>query len=144
MRKLVTKSANGASLRADFNEALRMVQLRGLSGDAKRAASTTLRQPATKTPNGLARISNPSITSTEMVYCFTPLLRQKATTRPPQSSCRPAHKPAHQLAFQAFTDWQWMRGHTLQGMPGSEPGDNFSFLSRSYQPSLPSTFGDEP
>ena len=65
MRKLVTKSANGASLRADFDEALRMVQLRGLSGDAKRAASMTLRQPASKTPNGLARISNPSITSTE-------------------------------------------------------------------------------
>ena len=63
MRKLVTKAQMGASLRADFDEALRMVPLRGLSGDAKRAASMTLRQPASKTPYGLARISNPSITS---------------------------------------------------------------------------------
>jgi hypothetical protein len=37
-----------------------MVPLRGLSGDARRAASMTLRQPASNTPNGLARISNPS------------------------------------------------------------------------------------
>ena len=84
MRKLVTKGAIGASLRADFDEALRMVPLRGISGDAKRAASMTfcaspLPTHPTDWPESPTRQSR-----ARDGLLFTPLLRQKATTRPSQ------------------------------------------------------------
>ena len=60
----------GASLRADFDEALRMVQLRGLSGDAKRAASMTLRQPASKTTQRIGSNLQPVNHEHGMVYLF--------------------------------------------------------------------------
>jgi len=136
MRKLVTKSANGASLPADFDEALRVVQLRGLSGDAKRAASMTLWQPAFQDTQRIGSNLQPVNHKHGMVYSFSPLLRQKATTRPPQSSCRPAHKTAHQLAFQAFTDWQWMRGHTLPGHAWIRPRRQLHFFSPTLLPAI--------
>jgi hypothetical protein len=114
MKKLVTKGANGASLRADFDEALRMVPLRGLSGDARRAASMTLRQPASKTPNGLARISNPSITSTEWSTVYS------AITAKGDNSASQAHADQRIIRRislpSTFIDWRLMRGHTLPGM----------------------------
>src|ERR1700728_2633371 len=104
-----------------------MVPLRGLSGDARRAASMTLRQPASNTPNGLARISNPSITSTEWSTVYS------AITAKGDNSASQAHADQRiirriSLPSKAFIDWRLMRGHTLPGMGlESEPGDNFFF-----------------
>src|ERR1700722_1040673 len=91
MRKLVTKSANGASLRADFDEALRMVQLRGLSGEAKRAASITLRQPAPRHPTDW--LESPTRQSrARNGLLFYSAITAKGDNSATPSSCRPAHK----------------------------------------------------
>jgi hypothetical protein len=126
----------GASLRADFDEALRMVPLRGLSGDAKRAASMTFAPARLQHTQRIGSNLQPVNHEHGMAYCLLRYYGKRRQLGQP-SSCRPAHNTAHQLAVQAFIDWRLMRGHTMPSMPCSEPATPSFFLSCTYQPSLP-------
>jgi hypothetical protein len=112
---------------------VRMVPLRGFSGDAKAGGILALRQPASKTLNGLAR--SPARQSQARKSTVYSALTQRRHTRPAEPMPT-AHKTAHQLAIRAFVDWRWMRGRTRPDTPRSNQATT-SLPCAHAQPLLP-------